>query len=180
MNTRSQPLPVSRLPEPLLNSDIFDPRSVEAMANELYGALPGRSSLANQVNQAQAAGEAMAIPAPPSPPGLTTTAAPSMPAPEAGEEIPSPTEKPAETDAFSAITQQLYAQMSSASLDPAMQQAIAGLDSPRAPDLPPEFPNAPDPGATPSPQGETGSPPFSFLAVPAGENLGLMPAPEAG
>jgi phage gp29-like protein len=46
--------------------------------------------------------------------------------------IPSPSvagvtaiEKPTESDALSSIAQQLYAQMSSASLDPAMQQALS-------------------------------------------------------
>ena len=144
MNTRSQPLPMSQLPESLSDSNIFDPRNVEAMANEIYKSLPGRSSAANQVNQATAAGEGAVIP-PPAPlnlTGLTAAATPSMSQPEAGGEIPSasvPTkeEKPAETDALSAIAQQLYAQMASGSLDPAMQQAIAGLTSAVfAPDLP--------------------------------------------
>ena len=143
MNTHSQPLPASQLPESLSDSNIFDPRSIEAMANEIYKAVPGRSSAANQVNQA------------------------------------TKEEKPAETDALSAIAQQLYAQMSSGSLDPAMQQAIVGLTSAVfAPDLPPEFL-----GKTSSPNSETSketsetdSPNFYFLSPTVGENtenLGL-------
>lgn len=98
MNTRSQPPQVSRLPEPLSHSDTFDPRTVEAMANEIYGALPGRSSVANQANQAQSAGEAAAMPEPASPQtptlplqyGPAVAAPTTMPQPEAGAEIPSP------------------------------------------------------------------------------------------
>jgi cysteine desulfurase / selenocysteine lyase len=171
----SKPLQVGRLPEPSFDINAFDinaldPLSVEALAvealaNELYGAVPGQSSVGSQVHQAQSVGEAMTPgPQPESSPTtfpvsysldnpavvmspvstfpveysptVTATAMPSGPQPETGTKIPSPgvsaltaVENPVGSDALTAMAQQLYAQMTSASLDPNMQQALAGLKS---------------------------------------------------
>jgi len=156
---------VGRLPEPSFDINALNPLSVEALANELYGAVPGQSSGASQVHQAQSVGEAV-IPGPPpeSPPTtfpvpysldnpavvmspastfpveysptVTATAMPSVPQLETGTKIPSPgvsaltaVENPVGSDALTAMAQQLFAQMTSGSLDPNMQQALAGLKS---------------------------------------------------
>ncbi len=150
-HNNSQPPQVGQLPDSFSIGNAFDPSTIEAMANELYGVVPGRSSAANQANQAQSIVE-VPIPIPqPTIPGTS-----SIPQPEAGREIPTPNvpgvpkgESTAESNSLTAIAEQLYAQMSSASLDPAMQQAFAGLDSATFfPDAVSQFPGTPASSAT--------------------------------
>lgn len=143
----SKPPQVGQLPEPSFNIHALEPLSVEALANELYGAVPGQSSLATQGHKAQSVGEA-AIPgsqpeSPPTPtflveysPTVTATAIPSVPQPETGTKISRPSvsavtavQNPVGSDTLTAMAQEMYAQMSSGSLDPNMQQALAGLKS---------------------------------------------------
>lgn len=155
----NSPPPVSPLPRAPWDNNLFDPRLVESLANELYAAIPGRSSAANQVNQAEAIGE---IPTPMQPtvpptsslpvqtsPRVTT---PSLSAPEAGIRLPQASSlnsgaPPTRGDALTRIAQQLYAQISPNHLDAAMQQVIASLNPALSQGIPPlstaNIPDAP-------------------------------------
>lgn len=185
-------------PELPWHSTTFDPHNIEAMANELYGMVPGRSSVTNQGNQAVAAGEATTpTPQPAQIPIVADT--PSMTQPEAPAGVPSfgiiAVENPTESDPLSVLAQQLSAQMSSFSLDPSMQQAIAGLDSAafypegKESELIPLdkivqelsaqmsslLPSGTLVESNPSPKSETGQSGFYFLSAPEVEDLGLEP-----
>jgi cysteine desulfurase / selenocysteine lyase len=94
---------------------------VQDLANELYAAIPGRSSVANEINQGQAEGEKTTSKFGDSGVVLTTPALPVH-----GNKIPNPSVT--ESDPLTALAKQLYEQMFSGGLDPSLQSALAGLD----------------------------------------------------
>lgn len=127
---------VDPLPEPDWDGRAFDPRQIEAMANQVYAAVPGHSSASNQVNQVQSAAEVTTPMPQPVASQVPTLPIPSSPtaagtaSPPAGVPPEMPGESAPGADALTQMAQQLYGQMSPANLGAAMQQAIAGLSFP--------------------------------------------------
>ncbi len=135
---------VNPLPTSAWGSDAYDPHSIETLANQLYSAVPGSHSGANQVHQAKSVGETtttMPHETSTQAPAVTIPSSPAVPAapatPATGTEIPAGQGvtgiTPTSADPLGQIIQQLHAQMYVGNLDSAMKQAIAGLSTPTQP-----------------------------------------------